>query len=161
MPKQQNGQWRWLWLTVVVLILDFATKYLANTYLVLWQPKPVIPGFFNLTLAYNQGAAFSFLSSQGGWQQWLFIGLALIVSIVIFLWLKRLPKNAQLLAAGLSLILAGALGNLVNRLTMGYVIDFIQLYYKAWAWPTFNIADSAICIGAVLLIIHSIRKKTL
>jgi signal peptidase II len=118
----------------------------------------VIP-FFNLTLLHNTGAAFSFLSEAGGWQRWFFALVALIISAVILLWLKRLPRDKVWLAVALALVLGGALGNVWDRITLGYVIDFLDIYYQGWHWPAFNIADSAISVGAAMLIIDSLRGE--
>lgn len=148
----------WIWLSVLVVVLDQATKYLAETWLILHQPVSVLPGF-NLMLAYNTGAAFSFLADAGGWQRWFFLGLGSAVSIGLAIWLIRLKPGERWLAAALALILGGAVGNLIDRLWLGQVIDFIQLYYDRWYWPAFNIADSAITLGAVLLIVDSLRSQ--
>lgn len=149
---------QWIWLSIAVIALDQLTKYLAETLLVIHQPVPVLPSF-NLTLTYNTGAAFSFLAGAGGWQRWFFLGLGFAVSAGLLAWLYRLKSNEKWLAAALSLILAGALGNLIDRLWLGKVIDFIELYYDRWYFPVFNIADIAINIGAALLIIDSLRSK--
>ncbi|MGF1548427.1 MAG: signal peptidase II [Thiotrichales bacterium] len=143
---------KWLWLSGAVITLDQATKYLAERGLVMHDPVAVIPGFFNFTLMYNTGAAFSFLASAGGWQRWFFTVLALGVSIVLVFWLKRLPSNERWTAAALALILGGAIGNVIDRILHGHVIDFIQWYYDKYYWPAFNIADAAIFVGAVILI---------
>ena len=149
---------KWLWLSLVVVLLDQATKYLADSLLDWGQPVPVLP-FFNLTLLYNTGAAFSFLSDAGGWQRWFFILLALGVSGVLVHWLRRLPAGQLRMALALALILGGALGNVIDRIWFGHVIDFIQLYYRDWYWPAFNLADSAITVGAVLLIWDALFGK--
>ncbi|MBK8183092.1 MAG: lipoprotein signal peptidase [Candidatus Competibacteraceae bacterium] len=149
---------QWIWLSIAVIALDQLTKYLAETLLVMHQPVPVLPSF-NLTLTYNTGAAFSFLAGAGGWQRWFFLGLGFAVSAGLLAWLYRLKSNEKWLAAALSLVLAGALGNLIDRLWLGKVIDFIELYYDRWYFPVFNIADIAINIGAALLIIDSLRSK--
>jgi signal peptidase II len=120
----------------------------------LYQSIPLLP-FFKLTYVHNTGAAFSFLSEAGGWQRWFFAGLALVISVVIAVWLSRLEKNETLLAVALSLILGGAVGNLIDRLAYGYVIDFLDVYYGTWHWPAFNIADSAITLGVVLMLAES------
>jgi signal peptidase II len=146
---------KWLWLSATVIILDQVCKGLAEHWLQLHVQYPVIP-FFNLTLVHNTGGAFSFLSQAGGWQRWFFSAVAIIVSSVIVVWLMRLHSNQRWLAIGLSLVLGGALGNLLDRVRFGHVIDFIDVYYKALHWPTFNIADSAIALGATLLIVHSL-----
>jgi signal peptidase II len=150
------GALKWLWLSALVIVLDLSTKAIASQYLVMHQPLPVFPGF-NWTLMHNTGAAFSFLSDASGWQRWFFSIIAIVVSVGITVWLKRLQSNQVWLAVALALILGGALGNVWDRLTLGYVVDFIQVYYDKWAWPAFNIADSAITIGAVILVIDSLR----
>lgn len=146
---------RWLWLSAVVIVLDQATKYLASGLLDYGVPVPVLP-FFNLTLAHNPGAAFSFLAGASGWQRWFFIGIALVVSVLIVGWMKRLSPRENWLAAALALILGGAIGNVIDRVMYGYVVDFIDLYYGAWHWPAFNIADSAITVGVAIMLIDSL-----
>lgn len=141
----------WLWLSALVVILDQLSKFFAERLLVLYAPVPVLP-FFNFTLAYNPGAAFSFLSQAGGWQRWFFIVLALIISTILIVWLRRL-EGERLTALSLSLILGGAIGNVIDRLWHGHVIDFIDLHYAGYHWPVFNLADSAITVGALLLIL--------
>lgn len=143
------------WLSVLVIVLDQATKYLAEVLLVMHQPVPVLPSF-NLLLTYNTGAAFSFLAKAGGWQRWFFLVLGLVVSIGLIVWLRRLKPEQKWLALALALILGGAVGNLIDRIWLGQVIDFIQLYYDRWYFPAFNVADSAISIGAVLLALDSL-----
>jgi len=145
----------WLWLSGLVIVLDQTSKWLAERLLEPLVQVPVLPSF-NLTLVYNKGAAFSFLSQAGGWQRWFFSGLAIAVSLFIVLWLRRLHAQDTWTAAGLSLVLGGAMGNLIDRLIYGHVIDFIDLYYSTYHWPTFNLADSAITVGATLLIVHSL-----
>ncbi len=145
-----------LWVTALVIVLDLGTKALASSQLVLHDPLPVFPGF-NLTLMHNTGAAFSFLSDASGWQRWLFTLIAMGVSVGIAFWLKRLQPSQVWLSIALALILGGALGNVYDRVTLGYVVDFIQVYYDRWFWPAFNIADSAISVGAVMLVIDSIK----
>ena len=149
---------KWLWLSVLVITLDQATKFLAETFLAMHEPAPVLPGF-NLMLTYNTGAAFSFLASAGGWQRWFFLGLGALVSIGLIVWLGRLKPGEKWLAVALALILGGAVGNLIDRAWLGHVIDFIQLYYDRWYWPAFNIADSAITIGATLLVLESLWSR--
>lgn len=148
---------KWLWLTGLVVLLDQITKIAADNSLALGIKNAVFPGF-NLTLLYNQGAAFSFLSDAGGWQRWFFIYLSGAVSVFIFLWIRQLNENKTTLIVGLTLILGGAIGNLIDRLLYGHVIDFIQVYYDIYYWPAFNIADSAITLGAGLLIIDMFVK---
>jgi signal peptidase II len=142
---------KWLGLSTLVVVLDQATKQLAEASLVYAQPVAVLPSF-NLTLLYNRGAAFSFLSDAGGWQRWFFVSVSLAVSVALVFWLRRLKPQQRLLAVALALVLGGALGNLIDRLWLGHVIDFIQLYYSDFYWPAFNVADSAISAGAVLLV---------
>lgn len=142
----------WLALAAVVVVLDQLTKFGASAVLNYAEPVAIFPGL-NFTLAHNTGAAFSLLSEASGWQRWFFAAIALVVSIVITVWLRRVGDEELWLPLALSLILGGALGNFIDRLNLGYVVDFIQVYYKAWYWPAFNIADSAICVGAVLLVL--------
>ncbi len=142
---------RWLLLSLIVIVIDQVTKIWADSVLQYHQPVPMMP-MFNLTLAYNTGAAFSFLSDAGGWQRWFFIGLTAIISSVLFRWIWTMRAEERLHAAALSLILGGAIGNLIDRVWFGYVIDFIDVYYNTHHWPIFNVADSAITLGVILLI---------
>lgn len=142
----------WLILSLVIIVADQFSKYLIMQHLSYAQPIAIFP-FLNLTLAHNPGAAFSFLSGAGGWQRWLFIAIALVVSIFLIIWMMRLKSGEYLAACGISLVFGGAIGNLVDRIIHGYVIDFIQVYYKQWYFPDFNIADSAITIGAIFIIL--------
>jgi signal peptidase II len=147
---------RWCWgLSGLIVGLDQLTKFLAERLLVMHQPVPVLPSF-NLMLTYNPGAAFSFLAGAGGWQRWFFLSLGTAISIALVVWLTRLRPEEKRLGLALALILGGAIGNLIDRAWLGQVIDFIQLYYDRWYWPTFNIADSAISIGAALLVLDSL-----
>ncbi|MAM87804.1 signal peptidase II [Allohahella sp. A8] len=150
------GQRRWLWLTLAVIIFDLSTKAMATAWLDYATPVPVIP-YFNLTLLHNTGAAFSFLASAGGWQRWFFIVLAIAISAVLLTWLGRLKRHETWLAIALALVLGGAIGNVYDRIVHGYVVDFIHLYYGSYSWPAFNIADSAISIGAVMMVIDVFR----
>lgn len=152
--------YKWLSLSAITLILDQASKLAVDGNMALFDSIPLLPSF-NLTYVHNTGAAFSFLAQAGGWQRWLFAGLALIVSGIITTWLLRLEKHETLMATALSLILGGAIGNLIDRVAYGYVIDFLDVYYQQWHWPAFNIADSAICIGVALMLLESfgIGKK--
>jgi len=145
---------KWLWLSALVVALDQFTKYLAVHYLQLHAPLALLPGL-NLALTHNSGAAFSMLSQAGGWQRWFFILLAVTVCIAVIVWLNNLAPQRRWMACCLALILGGALGNLCDRLILGYVIDFIDVYYHYLHWPAFNVADSAITIGAIMLIIDS------
>jgi len=146
---------KWLWLSLVVFMIDLATKSVVSNSFSLYESMSIVPGLFNLTLLHNYGAAFSFLADQPGWQRWFFTITSIIISVVLLVWLKRLKEQEKMLAIALALVLGGALGNLWDRITLGYVVDFLDVYYKTWHWPAFNIADSAISIGAVLLIIDS------
>lgn len=146
----------WLWLSFVVIVLDQLTKAIVRADLQQYLPHPVIPGFLNWTLAYNTGAAFSFLADQQGWQRWLFSALAIVVSAVLARWLGKTPRGDWHTALPLALVIGGALGNLIDRLHAGHVTDFIQVYFGAWAFPSFNLADSAISVGAVLLAIFGL-----
>lgn len=152
---RQWGKLRWLVLSVVLVVLDLLTKYWVSNEFTLGEQLPILP-FFNLTLAHNAGAAFSFLYDAGGWQRWAFSAVALVVSGVIIRWLFTLKADQTLLAIALACILGGAIGNLVDRLTLGYVVDFIQVYWRSWYFPSFNIADSAVTCGAGLLILDAI-----
>lgn len=149
---------RWLWLSALIIVLDQITKVIANTYMALHETIELAP-FINLTLAYNAGAAFSFLSDASGWQRWFFAVLAVTVSAVLVVWLRRLPPSEKFVAVALALILGGAIGNVIDRVYLGYVIDFIDVYYAQAHWPAFNVADSAISIGAVMLIWDALRGK--
>ena len=143
---------------VLVILLDQWSKWLASAELVYRKPIEVT-AWFDLMLAHNTGAAFSFLAGAGGWQRWFFAGVALAVSTVIVIWLSRLPRGRLWLAVALGLVLGGGLGNLWDRLTLGYVVDFISVHYRDWYWPAFNIADSAISLGAALLVIDSVFSR--
>ena len=143
----------WLLLSALVIALDQLSKWWALSNLQpAGVPHPVIPGFLNWTLAFNRGAAFSFLADSSGWQTWLFGGLAVVVCIGLAVWLARTPRRDWRTALPLALIIGGALGNLIDRLIHGQVTDFIQVYWHAWSFPAFNVADSAITVGAVLLV---------
>lgn len=138
-----------------VFLLDQGTKYLAMIGLEPHVPLSVLPGL-DLTLVYNRGAAFSLLSDAGGWQRWFFSIFSGAVVIFIIVWLYRIPREQVWLLCALSLVLGGALGNLWDRLALGVVVDFIDVHYKGWHWPAFNVADSAISIGAVMLLVSGL-----
>ncbi|MES9812751.1 MAG: signal peptidase II [Candidatus Thiodiazotropha sp.] len=142
---------RWLWLSLLVILLDQSTKQLAESTLTLYESVRVLP-FFDLTLLYNKGAAFSFLSDQGGWQRWFFIVLAIVVCIVLVGWLWRLKRDEQWVAVALSLIIGGAIGNVIDRILFGQVIDFLHFHYQQHYFPAFNVADSAITIGVIIML---------
>lgn len=145
---------KWLWLSLLVVVLDQLSKLEIAGSMQLYQSIPIMQ-YVNLTYVHNTGAAFSFLSDAGGWQRWFFAVLALVISAVIAVWLARLKHHETLMAAALSLILGGAIGNLIDRLVYGYVIDFLDVYYQNWHWPAFNIADSAITLGVILMLLDS------
>lgn len=149
---------KWLWLSGLVIVLDRITKELATGILTLHEPVPVFPSL-NMTLMHNRGAAFSFLSDQPGWQRWFFTLVALGVSAALVAWLRRLDGAQRWLAVALALVLGGALGNVWDRVTLGFVVDFIDVYYGKWHWPAFNVADSAISVGAVMLLIDALRPQ--
>ena len=156
-PRRASGAWwRWLVLAAIVVLLDQATKALVLSAFRPGEALPVTP-FFSLVLAFNTGAAFSFLAGAGGWQRWLFAGIAAIAAIVIGALLRR--GGDRIYCLGLALILGGALGNLVDRLALGKVVDFLLFHYAGWHYPAFNLADSAITVGAALLIIDSFRQR--
>jgi len=150
--------YRWLILALLVIGLDQWSKVFASQHLPLYQEVGIMP-FFNLTLMHNTGASFGFLSEAGGWQRYFFAGIALLASIIILVILYKLPRHRYFAAMGLALVLGGALGNLWDRITLGYVVDFLDFYYGNHHWPAFNIADSAIVGGVILLIIDSWRKQ--
>ena len=148
----------WLWLSLLVVILDQLSKVWINTHFPFNQPVGVLP-FFDLRLLYNTGAAWSILATAGGWQRWFLSGLAIVISLLIIIWLSRLTQQQRWLAVALALILGGAIGNLIDRIIYGHVIDFIDIYYQQWHWPAFNLADSAISIGAVMLLIEALLSN--
>ena len=147
---------KWLGLSAIVVMLDLLTKHWIQISLVYGEHVPVT-SFFDLVLFHNEGAAFSFLAGAGGWQRFFFSGIAVIASLIIIHLLYK-HQERKLFSLGLALVLGGALGNLYDRVTLGYVVDFIFLHYQKFYWPAFNIADSAISCGVVLLLIDSLRK---
>lgn len=151
--RSRSSIWSWLAIAAVVVVLDQITKQMI---LGRFQPGESVPvtAFFNLVLAFNTGAAFSFLANAGGWQRAFFIGIAL-VAVVVIGWLLRRHHDERMFSLGLALILGGAIGNVIDRIWLGKVIDFLLFYYREWAWPAFNVADSAISVGAALLILDS------
>ena len=147
---------RWLWLSVGVLVLDQLSKLYIATHMRLFEIIYVLP-VFNIALLHNTGAAFSMLAGAAGWTRWFFILLALGIVAAIVIWLMRMPAGAsRWVAAGLSLVAGGALGNAMDRLTHGYVVDFLQFHYQGWFFPAFNVADSAITVGAALLLLDGL-----
>ena len=154
----KSHTWWWLLLSLVMIALDQLTKWWASSDLQLYQSVQVFP-FLNWTLMHNTGAAFSFLADAGGWQRWFFISLTFAVTLVLLVWLSRTPKKQWLLCFGLSLVIGGAIGNVIDRIFFGYVIDFIDVFYQQWHWPAFNIADSAIMLGVGFLLIDSFTAE--
>lgn len=157
---QRKLPWVLFAIAALVIVFDQLTKHLTLAYIEYLDVSPVTP-FFYLTLRFNEGAAFSFLAGAGGWQRWLFAALATVVSVVLIVWITRIyrQKGNTLEALALALILGGALGNLYDRIMLGHVVDFIVLHYREHEWPAFNIADSAICIGAALLVLDMFRGR--
>ena len=144
----------WLALAVAMCALDQVTKLAATAQLEYGIPHAVLPSF-NLTLLHNTGAAFSMLHDAAGWQRWLFSGIAVVVALGLCVWLVRMDRSDRFEVCALVLILGGAVGNLIDRLRLGYVVDFIQVYYQQYSFPAFNIADSAISVGAFMLLLRS------
>ncbi|WP_439850519.1 signal peptidase II [Pseudomonas syringae] len=160
LPNASFGRLAWLWLTVLIVVIDQASKYYFENALSLYQQIVVIPDIFSWTLAYNTGAAFSFLADGAGWQRWLFALIAIVVSAVLVVWLKRLGRDDTWLAIALAMVLGGALGNLYDRIVLGHVIDFILVHWEnRWYFPAFNVADSAITVGAIMLALDMFKSK--
>lgn len=157
--KAFQHPWRWYGLALVVILLDIATKVWAVDRFMYGPALQIIPGFLQFTYAENYGAAFSFLADAGGWQRWFFGAVALIFSTVVIVWIKRLPAVKRWEPTALALILGGALGNLWDRMLLGYVRDFISVYYGSWHFPVFNVADMAISVGAAMLVIDLLFFK--
>ncbi len=155
---------KYLWISVLVLAVDLASKLWISQTFQLHESLTIIPQWFNLYLAHNPGAAFSFLANESGWQRWFFALIATIICFVLVVWIKRLPAHEKWMAIALGLVLGGALANLWDRLTLGYVVDFLDFYYttsvgREFHWPAFNVADMAISSGAVMLIIDVLFSK--
>ena len=157
MPK--SNALPWLWLSALLIGLDQATKWLAVASLPYQQQVGFIPGFWNWHLTHNTGAAFSFLANAGGWQHGFFIALATLISVVLAVALRRVAREDWRNAFPFALIIAGALGNLVDRLRYGYVVDFVEWYVGDFYWPVFNLADSCIVFGAVLMVLYSVVQR--
>jgi signal peptidase II len=155
---QRTHSAAWLWLSVAVIGLDQATKFLVTRFLELYDRVEVLP-VLDFTLLHNTGAAFSMLANASGWQRNFFIGLAFVVSAMLLVWIWRTPRGEKLLPFALALILGGALGNVIDRIVHGYVIDFVHAHWGEAYFPAFNVADSAITIGAILLIVDAFREK--
>jgi signal peptidase II len=148
------GSLPYLALSAAVVALDQLTKFLIEQHLALFESVSVLP-VLEITRLHNTGAAFSFLADEAGWQRWLFTALAIIVSIVLALWLRRIPASARVLSTAVALILGGAVGNVIDRVRLGHVIDFIYAHWDRHYFPAFNVADSAICVGAGLLLLDT------
>lgn len=147
--------YRWLAISAIIVVLDLYTKYLVQNAF-LYAEHLTVTSFFDLVRYHNEGAAFSFLADAGGWQKWFFSGVS-AVAILVISYLLNKHQRQTLFPLGLALVLGGAIGNLYDRLTLGYVVDFLHFHYKGLAWPAFNVADSAICIGVTLLLIDSFK----
>ncbi|MDP3608893.1 MAG: signal peptidase II [Methylophilus sp.] len=150
---------KWLSISGVVVALDLYTKHLVQQAFAYGEHLRVT-SYFDLVRYHNTGAAFSFLADAGGWQKWFFTAVSVVASVVIIYLLKKHPHN-KLFSWGLALVLGGALGNLYDRITLGYVVDFLYFYYQQFAWPAFNVADSAICVGVALLLLDSFKQPTI
>lgn len=157
----------WLWLSLLVIGLDAGTKWVASHFLQYATPVE-ITGFFNFTLLHNHGAAFSFLAGADGWQRWGFAVLAIVVALGLLIWLLRIPRampgvatrrGVGVVKVAIALIIGGAIGNLIDRLTLGYVVDFLDFHWHEHHWPAFNVADSAIVVGVALLILFELRPS--
>jgi signal peptidase II len=146
---------KWLWLSALVIVLDQATKHWVDATMQLYETIEWLP-VFQLTYVRNTGASFSFLAGAGGWQRWLFVGIATTASIAIVFWLRQLSKQRCWEAAAWALVLGGALGNLIDRIRYGYVIDFLDAFYQHWHFPAFNVADSAITVGVAILLVDGL-----
>jgi signal peptidase II len=157
MSTERTHPAAWLWLSLAVILLDQATKFLVVRFLELYERVEVLP-ILEFTRLHNTGAAFSMLANASGWQRWFFIGLGLVISVVLVVWIWRLPRGPRRLPIALALILGGALGNVIDRLYHGFVVDFIHAHWGSAYFPAFNIADSAITIGALLMLIDAFRE---
>jgi len=156
--EERRGAFRWLWCSLAVIIADQVTKIAVVAGLGPGSSVELIPTL-DLVLVYNTGAAFSFLSTAGGWQRWFFIGIAVVVCGFILHWMRELPRRARWYPLALALILGGAVGNVIDRVRIGAVVDFIDFHVGDWHWPAFNVADSAICVGAALLVLGTFRRE--
>lgn len=155
--KPVNTNVYWLWISLLIIVADQLSKGAVRQQFDLYQIQE-ITSWFNLTRLHNTGAAFSFLADAGGWQQWFFVVLGVVVSLGVMIWLRLVPKNNQMLAIGLCLVIGGALGNVIDRVVLGYVVDFLDFHFGSYHWPAFNLADIAIVSGAGLLILDSFRE---
>ncbi len=156
MARKSTGLLLWLGIAVIVVLLDQVSKITMSRLLEYGQSEMITP-YFNLVMVYNQGAAFSFLANSGGWQRWFFSGLALVVSLVL-IWMLHKNASQRLFCWALTLILGGAVGNLIDRVLYGHVIDFLDFHIGTLHWPAFNVADSAITVGAALFVLDELRR---
>ncbi|MGM0482060.1 MAG: signal peptidase II [Pseudomonadota bacterium] len=154
LSKRASGL-RYLWVTLLLVVIDQITKLWVAADFELYESRVIIDGLFNLTYVHNYGAAFSFLSDSGGWQRWFFTLIAIGISVVLLIWLRRNPANFWRQNLAFALILSGAIGNVMDRFMYGYVIDFLDVHYQGWHWPAFNVADMAITIGAALMLLEA------
>ena len=159
MPNARFGKLPWLLLSVLIVIVDRLSKDYFEGALQMYQQIVVIPDYFSWTLAYNTGAAFSFLADEGGWQRWFFAAIAVVVSFVLVVWIKRLKANETWLAIGLAMVLGGAIGNLYDRVVLGHVVDFILVHWQHQKYfPAFNLADTFITLGAIALALDMFKS---
>jgi signal peptidase II len=155
-PRNAAGGWRWLWLSAGVIVADQVTKALMKAWLAPQETRP-FGSLFAFILTFNDGAAFSMGAGAGGWQRWFFMAIAVVAAVLIAFLLKR--GGSAIYCAGLALILGGAIGNLCDRVVLGKVVDFLLFHYDRWSFPAFNVADSAITVGAGLVILDSLRQR--
>ena len=151
-----RGKLVWLWLSVIVVVVDQVTKHMVSHFLLKIIAYPIFPGL-NIVLVHNYGSAFGFLAGATGWQLYFFVAVTILVLIFLVSWLAQMRNNERFKAIAVALILGGAVGNMLDRLINGYVVDFIDVYVGPYHWPAFNVADTAICIGALILIYKTIR----
>ena len=153
-----TGNLRWLWLSLGLLVADQLTKWAALAGLEYARPREVLP-FFDLTLLYNTGAAFSFLADHDGWQRWFFVFLAVVIVAALLAWLAFVSLDDRRIKAGIAAVIGGAVGNVIDRVAYGHVVDFLDFHVAGWHWPAFNIADAAITIGVILIIWAELRPQ--
>ncbi len=151
--------YKWFSISAFIVAIDLYTKHLVQRAFEYGEHLK-ITNFFDLVRYHNEGAAFSFLADAGGWQKWFFSGVSMIAVVVITYLIKK-HQNQKLFCFGLALVLGGAIGNLYDRLTLGYVVDFLSFHVNDWFWPAFNVADSAICVGVALLLLDSFKKPAI
>lgn len=149
---------RWLALSVLIVAVDQASKLVASKMLTLHIPVEVVP-YLNLTLVHNPGAAFSLFSEMGGWQRWVLLAVTFVVCVFLYSWLRRLDRSETMSSAAIALVIGGAVGNAFDRLAYGYVVDFIDVYYGKYHWPVFNVADAAITVGVLALVLAAARSR--